>query len=120
VATVVLKLFNIVQPDRAYFGEKDAQQLAVIQRMARDLNLPIEIVPVALVREPDGLALSIRNRRLDAAERQAALMLSRVLFAVRDRIGAGFVDAAQLKREAEAEFGREPAAAGVLRNRRCG
>ncbi|MEN6602679.1 MAG: pantoate--beta-alanine ligase [Bryobacteraceae bacterium] len=108
VATVVLKLFNIVQPNRAYFGEKDAQQLAVIQRMARDLNLPIEIVPVALVREPDGLALSSRNRRLDAAERQAALTLSRLLFAVRDRIGAGSVDAAQLKSEAEAEFGREP------------
>jgi pantoate--beta-alanine ligase len=108
VATVVLKLLNIVQPDRAYFGEKDAQQLAVIGRMVRDLNVPVEIVPVATVREPDGLALSSRNRRLGASERRAALALSRVLFATRERIGAGRADAAELKREAQGEFEREP------------
>jgi len=108
VATVVLKLFNIVQPDRAYFGEKDAQQLAVIERMARDLNLPIEIVPVATVREPDGLALSSRNRRLNAAQRKAALALSRALFATRDKIAAGCADVARLKSEARSVFECEP------------
>jgi pantoate--beta-alanine ligase len=108
VATVVLKLLNIVRPDRAYFGEKDAQQLAVIERMTRDLNVPVEIVPVATVREADGMALSSRNRRLSASERQAARTLSRVLFATRERIGAGCVDAAQLKREAQAGFDGEP------------
>lgn len=108
VATVVLKLLNMVRPDRAYFGEKDAQQLAVIERMARDLNVPVEIVPVATVREPDGLAMSSRNRRLSAPERQAARALSRVLFAISERIGAGCVDAAELNREARAAFDLEP------------
>jgi len=108
VATVVLKLFNIVEPDRAYFGEKDAQQLAVIQRMVRDLNVPVTIVPVATVREPDGLALSSRNRRLNADERRAALALSRALFAIQDRIRAGGVDAAGLKRIALETIAREP------------
>jgi pantoate--beta-alanine ligase len=75
VATVVLKLFNIVQPTRAYFGRKDAQQLVIIQRMVRDLNLDIEIVPMATVREPDGLALSSRNAYLNRAEREAATVL---------------------------------------------
>jgi pantoate--beta-alanine ligase len=108
VATVVLKLLNMVRPDRAYFGEKDAQQLAVIQRMTRDLNVPVEIVPVETVREPDGLAMSSRNRRLSAPERQAARALSMVLFATRERIGAGGGDAVELKREAQAAFDREP------------
>src|SRR5207248_1929229 len=79
VATIVMKLFDIVQPDRAYFGEKDAQQLAIIRRLVADLNVPIEIVGVPTVRERDGLALSSRNRQLTPAERQSAVALYRVL-----------------------------------------
>ncbi len=79
VATVVMKLFQIVQPDLAHFGQKDYQQLRVIQRMVADLNLPVAIRPVPTVRDHDGLALSSRNRYLDAEQRQAALVLSRAL-----------------------------------------
>ena len=92
VATVVAKLFHIVAPHRAYFGEKDAQQLAVIRRMSADLNLPVEIVPVATVREPDGLAMSSRNRRLMPAERQVAPALFRALQAAKERGGASAAD----------------------------
>ena len=89
VATVVLKLLNIVQPDRAYFGQKDAQQLAVIRRMARDLDRPVEIVGCPTVREPDGLALSSRNQMLAPDERRRATALYRALCAARERICGG-------------------------------
>jgi len=79
VATVCVKLFNLVRPERAYFGQKDAQQVAVIRRLVRDLNVPIEIRVVATVRDADGLALSSRNVRLSPAERERALGLPRAL-----------------------------------------
>ena len=79
VATVCLKLFDLVRPERAYFGQKDAQQLAVIRRLVRDLNVPVQIRAVQTVRDPDGLALSSRNGRLSAAEREQALGLPRAL-----------------------------------------
>ena len=89
VATVVLKLFNLVPADVALFGQKDYQQLLVIRHMARDLNLPIEIVPCPTVREPDGLALSSRNRYLSPAERQQALALSRALERAEQLVAGG-------------------------------
>jgi pantoate--beta-alanine ligase len=97
VATVVAKLFNIVQPDTAYFGEKDAQQLAIIRRMVRDLNFAVEIVPVPTVREPDGLALSSRNRRLTPEERRAAPALFRALTEGQHSIAGGERIAARVK-----------------------
>jgi len=104
VATVVMKLLMIVQPDRAYFGQKDAQQLAVIRRMAADLNVPVEIVAVPTVREPDGLALSSRNVRLSAQQRRAAAVLYRGLEAARQAAARGLRDAHQLKQIAEEIF----------------
>jgi pantoate--beta-alanine ligase len=89
VATVVAKLFNIAGPCRAYFGEKDFQQLAVIRRMVRDLSFPVEVVACATVREPDGLAMSSRNAYLTAHERAAAPVVHRALLAGRDVIAAG-------------------------------
>jgi len=79
VATVVMKLFQIVQPDRAYFGEKDAQQLAIIRHLVRDFNVPVSIEAIATVRDSDGLALSSRNQRLDQGERELARSLYRAL-----------------------------------------
>jgi pantoate--beta-alanine ligase len=91
VATVVLKLFEMVQPHRAYFGEKDAQQLAIVERLVEDFNVPVSIVEVATVREPDGLAISSRNRQLSAAQRTVAVCLYRALLEAKRVIEAGEV-----------------------------
>jgi pantoate--beta-alanine ligase len=110
VATVVLKLLNIVQPERAYFGEKDLQQLAVIRRMAHDLALPVSIVGVPTVREPDGVALSSRNAYLNAAERRAAPVVYRALLRARELCASGERDAAVVKEAALDMIGAEPLA----------
>jgi len=89
VCTVVLKLFNIVMPDKAYFGKKDAQQLAIIKKMVEDLNINVEIIPCETVREEDGLAKSSRNSYLDKDERQAALVLSKSLAMAKEMIQKG-------------------------------
>jgi pantoate--beta-alanine ligase len=94
VCTVVCKLFNIVAPDVAYFGQKDAQQVAVLRRMVRDLDIPVRLEVVPTVREPDGLALSSRNARLNATDRERALALSRALAVIRDTVEAGERDPA--------------------------
>ncbi|MGH9340880.1 MAG: pantoate--beta-alanine ligase [Acidobacteriota bacterium] len=107
VATVVLKLLNIVQPDRAYFGEKDAQQLAVIRRMVSDLNVPCSIIAIPTIRENDGLALSSRNDYLKAEERQAATILYQALRAAGDLIAAGERDPEVIRRQARQMLQRE-------------
>jgi pantoate--beta-alanine ligase len=108
VATVVAKLLNIVAPDKAYFGEKDAQQLAVIRRMVEDLNFPVAIIEVNTVRESDGLALSSRNARLSADQRPMAVALYEALDAARNRILAGERSAAGVKQSAAEVFARYP------------
>ncbi len=109
VTTVVAKLFNIVKPHVALFGEKDFQQLRAIQRMVADLNFALEIVPVPIVREPDGLAMSSRNAYLTVPEREQALGLSRALKAVRDRFEAGAASVSELVRLASETLAATPA-----------
>ena len=101
VTTVVLKLFNLVQPTTAYFGQKDAQQAIIIKRMVTDLDLDLEIRVLPIVRDDDGLALSSRNRYLSDQERQAAVLLPAVLSTTQNRIGEGRDDSAALKKEIE-------------------
>jgi pantoate--beta-alanine ligase len=110
VTTVVAKLFNGVQPDKAYFGQKDAQQAAVIRRMTRDLNFPIEIVVCPIVREQDGLAMSSRNTYLDPEQRKAALVLHRALNAAKDAYEAGERDGEKLRTIMQETIGAEPLA----------
>jgi pantoate--beta-alanine ligase len=98
VATIVAKLFNVVRPDRAYFGQKDAAQLAVIRQMVRDLNFDVELVGCPIVRDGDGLALSSRNRYLSATERQQALVLDAALSRMKQMIAEGERDSATLIR----------------------
>lgn len=110
VQTVVLKLFHIVTPDRAYFGQKDAQQLAVVKRMVRDLNVGTEIIGCPIIREADGLAKSSRNTYLNEAERQAALVLSRSLNAGRALVENGETSAQAVRDAIINEIEKEPMA----------
>jgi pantoate--beta-alanine ligase len=110
VATVVAKLLHAFQPQRAYFGQKDAQQAVVIRQMVRDLLLPVEIVVCPTVREPDGLAMSSRNRHLSAEERVSATVLYRALCAASEAFEAGERDAERLRRVMREVLGSEPKA----------
>ncbi|MCR5149400.1 MAG: pantoate--beta-alanine ligase [Eubacterium sp.] len=110
VCTVVNKFFNIVQPDRAYFGQKDAQQLAVIKRMVKDLNMNLEIVGCPIVREEDGLAMSSRNTYMDEKERKAALILSRSLLLGKKIINDGETDPKKVTDEMKKLIKSEPMA----------
>jgi len=110
VTTVVAKLFNGVQPHKAYFGQKDAQQAAVIRQMTRDLNFPIEVVVCPIVREPDGLAMSSRNVYLDAEERKAATVLYRSLSAARNVYENGERNAEKLRQMMKEVIASEPLA----------
>ena len=110
VCTVVAKLFNIVTPDKAYFGQKDAQQLAVIKRMVKDLNMPLTIVGCPIIREEDGLARSSRNTYLSPEERKAALVLSRSIFLGKKMVEQGEKDCRKIKEAMTAEIEKEPLA----------
>ena len=110
VATVVTKLFHIVEPERAYFGQKDAQQLIVIRRLVRDLDLPVEIVGYPTVREADGLALSSRNVNLSSEERQQALALSRGLQHAQAAFADGVREAERLRDIVERQIAAQPIA----------
>ncbi len=111
VTTVVTKLFNIVQPHLALFGKKDFQQLAVIRQMVADLNMPVEIIGMPIVRETDGLAMSSRNSYLSAAERTAALSLSRAIKVARNSYRLGERDATLLREQVVKSLVNEPLAA---------
>lgn len=110
VCTVVTKLFNIVTPDRAYFGQKDAQQLAVIKRMVKDLNMPLTITGCPIIREEDGLAKSSRNTYLSPEERKAALVLSRSIFLGKEMVEKGERDCKRILAAMTAEIEKEPLA----------
>ena len=107
VTTVVAKLFHIVEPDAAFFGQKDAAQVAIIRRMVRDLNLGVEIVTCPIVREPDGLAMSSRNAYLDPGQRKRALVLHRSLMRVQRLADAGEREANKLIAAGREEFAKE-------------
>jgi pantoate--beta-alanine ligase len=109
VTTVVAKLFHVVEPDSAFFGQKDAAQLAIIRRMVRDLNFPVEIVACPIVREPDGLAMSSRNAYLDPLQRKQALVLYRSLTKVKNLYDAGERDASKLAAVGSEEIARSEA-----------
>jgi len=108
VATIVAKLFHIVAPDKAFFGQKDAAQVAVLRRMVRDLNFDLDLVVCPTVREPDGLAMSSRNRYLSPEDRRRALALSQALRTVEHRVAAGVLDAAPLIDAALSVLARDP------------
>jgi pantoate--beta-alanine ligase len=110
VTTVVSKLFHIIEPDLAFFGQKDAAQVAIIRRMVRDLNMPVAIEVCPIVREPDGLALSSRNVYLSPANRNAALVLHRSLQRAQELFNGGERDSAKLIAAGEEEFAKEPSA----------
>ena len=110
VCLVVSKLFNIVTPDKAYFGQKDAQQVAVLKRMVRDLNIDVEIVPCPIIREEDGLAKSSRNTYLSEAERTAALVLSKSLNIAKELLENGERNADKIKEIMKEEIIKEPLA----------
>ena len=110
VCTVVTKLFNIVTPDRAYFGQKDAQQLAVIKRMVKDLNMPLTITGCPIIREEDGLAKSSRNTYLSPEERKAALVLSRSIFLGKEMVEKGERDCKRILAAMTGEIEKEPLA----------
>lgn len=113
VATIVVKLFNIVQPNRAYFGEKDYQQLKIIQQIVGDLNIPVEIVPVPIVREKDGLAYSSRNLYLSPEERKSALAIYKSFQLAEKMIKAGERDAKRIKEAIKAFIERHPHVKGI-------
>jgi pantoate--beta-alanine ligase len=108
VTTIVSKLFNIVEPDAAFFGQKDAAQVAIIRRMVHDLNMPVEIVACPIVRELDGLAMSSRNAYLDPQQRKAALVLSRALQQIQSIFTQGERDAFALIKAGKSIFAEEP------------
>lgn len=108
VTTVVIKLLNLTQPDKAYFGQKDFQQQAVIRRMCRDLDIPTEIITCPTIRDPDGLALSSRNVYLKPAERASGLSLHRALCLARDKVRAGETNLAAIRLAMRAEMEQTP------------